>query len=261
MASYDNYNYGIKQQQLACDILNKYFNSLDRNNELSKYHAFMTPEERDKFDKIDIDVKDSINNVKFSFDVKSSPKADTISYTYLNQTNQKCLVDLGNLNVQLIFMFDDEHILYMPDMNRFKLKLQALEDFESYNGRTTVAIINNGKTYYPKVKDKNANAWDYYQVKKQTATDGEQGYYAYPFKVTDVDSEMNPVFSRVEVPVYSKNTYRGTEYYFENGSKYVVLNKQEIKQMCDNSTTTNGIPRTIRESDLVKANSVNDIKK
>lgn len=218
---------GFRAQKRACEIINKL---LQKNG--SDKVAKETGKEEDMIDKYDIYIENGDGTrTSYMFDVKNS-NLDTgnISYTVINCNGDKAISfskETNTKGVRLIFMFgDSSSTLYFPDMEQW---YKFAPTCKLRDGTTDVLkkTANGVEHLFGTRGGKRVDLYDYYncvQVEKDYAGDIMNVYVARP-----------TIQRRKEEVELSFNSKKQT-WYFENGSKYILVPKDEIIRMSSSGT-------------------------
>lgn len=223
-ASQEELEDGFKCQHEVCDKFNQIFQERG-----SKLVATETDEKTDMTEKYDIKVACSITDtIKGRFDVKSTRQTTgNISYTTMDingntkPTNNAADNTLGIRLVFTMSQFADK--MYIPDMEKWYELLSSLDERP---GRTWVMELKNGEIV-PKFGMRNkrwTNLRDYYSV--TTTKEMQAGE-----EVTLYKGRAYIKHKLVDVDVLFDSKKQA--WYFENGSKYVLVSSNQLQRICD----------------------------
>lgn len=224
-ATQEDFEHGFNSQKAVVRNLNRIF---ERNK--SGFVAEETDAKTDMNDKYDIRVLDKDGHeTKWKFDVKSAANMRTgnISYSVVDNngkskpTNSK---EENTLGIRLIFVFDaSASTMYIPNMDKWYSLLKTLP---VKKGRIYVLKEENGKVEpeFATRQGKKVNLKDYYHVTtivKDMAGDQVTSYIAKA-RIRNKMTEVELEFDRYK-----------NKWYFEGGSEYVVVSRDQIQNICD----------------------------
>jgi len=207
-----NIEKGFAVQRHILDLMNQQYKG-------TEYSAEGSSSYEDKVYKFDIKILKNGKTVD-KIDVKTCINdTGNISYTVVNQKGGISKAASGDTSVRLGFVFKGESKMYLVDMNEF---CKFLQSAELHEGTTTVKIQEKDTATYPNVvkkDDSKVTAWNYYNVHRDTDGPVEGiNYYAVHM------GQLKPIYKKI---YGDKSTW-----YFENGSKYVLLSRKDAEDMC-----------------------------
>lgn len=146
-----------------------------------------------------------------------------IAVTYKRETNTN--------NIRLAFIFGNtSDTLYMPDMNAWYEKVQT---YKKFNGRTYVLRKKDDGTIEHIMgtrQNKLVDLYEYYhcaRIEKDYAGDVLVERVAKPSIYHNIE-EVTLSFNSNQSDKLHKNCW-----YFENGSKYLIIPKTDIIDLCN----------------------------
>lgn len=229
-ASEEDRKAGFKAQHRARDIIEQ----LLKRNGYDDLIVKETGKKEDMMNKYDIYIQRADGTMtNYLFDVKNTNNIETgnISYPYMNCNGDVAVTykkETNTKNIRLIFMFGDtSSMLYLPDMDEWYKKAPSYQP--AMKGRTYVLRRNpDGTTehIWGTRDDKYVDLYKYYhctQVQKEYAGDIMNKYIAKPTIYHKTEE--------VELSFCDRGRYKNC-WYFENGSKYLLVPKSDIEQMC-----------------------------
>lgn len=165
---------------------------------------------------------------KWKFDVKSTNRdTGNISYSITDNNGHSKPTNSAEeniLGVRLIFVFDSNaNTMYMVDMNKW---YELLKSLPVKKGRIYVMKNVNGKIEpeFATRQGKKVNLKDYYHVTREVkdmAGDQITSYIAKA-RIRNKMTEVELEFDRFK-----------NKWYFEGGSEYVVVSRDQIQSICD----------------------------
>ena len=210
---------GMRLQHATCVQLNKIL----KRNGFNNVEVVETPpltDMRDKYDLYMIRDGEVLENHKY--DVKSTTR-DTgkISYTFQDCNGELSVTSSPERNVnnvQLLFVFNSPSTIYMPDMNAWYKLFNSLKQWD---GRTFVLKGRAGDT--PMFSPKGENLKEKHKIVK----------FEDDFAGDKVTRFVGKAYiGRRERDIELDYDANRDGWYFNNGSKYVLVSKSDIIDTC-----------------------------
>jgi len=224
MATQEQREAGFKAQARVCNLLNCKFVKSGQS-----CRAIETDKQTDLHEHYDIAILDNDKIVK-KLDVKStSLSTGNLAYTYLNIRGDYSVTVSRETNVggiELVFVFGaDFDKLYFVSMEAwYKFIADSIKKHDYHIGRTYVMSGTGNHKFRDDPIKGNLDLFEQYHVKKAIKTVmGEE---------VDIWTADAFVAGKMHTGVELKQNTNNKDWYFENGSRYVLVTEKLVESLC-----------------------------